>query len=116
MRTIDNTIKALQYLCNTLGKKDIPLYWVMLILLVAESGSNGTTTKEVAENINMSQGIASRTVKLLSKYVNPVTKQLEGLGILVALQNDLHYRHRQRIYLTEHGKQMVEKLTSILEK
>lgn len=116
MQSVNKLIKALKFMCETLGKKDVPLYWVVLILLVYEAGEMGTTTKEASEAINMTQGIASRTVKLLSRYVNPVTNQLDGFGILVALQNDLHHRHRQRIYLTDHGKQIVAEMLRIMEK
>ena len=116
MKSVSRLIKALKFMCETLGKKDVPLYWVVLILLVHEAGDLGTTTKEASEAINMPQGIASRTVKLLSRYVNPVTNQLDGFDILVALQNDLHHRHRQRIYLTDHGKQVVAELLRIMEK
>lgn len=114
--SVHNLVRALNFLCDAIGKKDIPLYWVTLILLVYEAGEKGITTKEASESINMTQGIASRTVKLLSRYLNANTKQLDGFDILVALQNDLENRQRQRIYLSEHGKQIVKEMLKILEK
>ena len=112
---IDNLTKALEYLKDTIGKKDMPLYWVELLLRVAASGDKGVTTKEVAEVVGMTQGIASRTVKLLPHYYNTVTEQWEGHNILHALQNDPIHRHRQRIYLTEHGKYIIDGLVRILK-
>jgi len=116
MKSVSKLVNALKFMCEVLGKKEVPLYWVILILLVYNAGERGTTTKEASEAINMTQGIASRTVKILSRYVNPVSNQLAGFDILVALRNDLHHRHRQRIYLTDHGKQVVAELLRVMEK
>lgn len=116
MKSAMKLIHALKFMCEMLGKKDVPLYWVVLVLIVYEAGEIGITTKEAAEAINMTQGIASRTVKLLSRYVDPTTGEVAGHDILIALQNDIHYRHRQRIYLTEHGKHVVKEMLLRLEK
>jgi len=115
MREIAKLAKAFKFLCDVTGKKDIPMYWGTFLLIVAEAGELGITTKEVSEAIDMTQGIASRTVKLMSKFYNPATKEVDGLDLLVALNNDMHYRQRQRVYLTDHGKQVVEQLKKILK-
>lgn len=115
MKSASKLIKALKFISETLDKKDVPLYWVTLVLTVYEAGDKGVTTKEAAEDIDMTQGIASRTVKLLSRYID-ASGNLVRFDLLVAMQNDLHHRHRQRIYLTEHGKNVVEAMLRIMEK
>lgn len=111
---LNKIIDVLRFVRETIGKKDMPLYWLELFLKVAEHGEFGVTTKEIAEELGMTQGIASRTVKLMSRYVNPKTKQCEGFDLLVSVKNDMIHRHRQRLYLSEHGKQVVEQIWKIL--
>jgi DNA-binding MarR family transcriptional regulator len=107
---LNKIIDVLVFIREVVGKKDMPLYWVEFFLKVAEHGEIGVTTREVAAELGMTQGIASRTVKLMSRHLNPKTKTIEGFDLLVAVNNDMVHRHRQRVYLSDHGKKIIEQI------
>jgi len=115
MINLENMAKAIKYFCTVTEKKDMPLYWLAFFLLVAKNAEHGITTKEASEEIGMTQGIASRTVKLMSLYRNPETNQREGLGLLIPLQNDETFRARQKVYLTDKGREIAAKLQEIMK-
>jgi len=92
-----------------IGKKDVPTIWLEFLLRVAASGSRGITTKQVAEEIGMNQGIASRMVKIMSRYQDAKSRKMEGYDVFVAVP-DYEYRHRQRVFLSAKGKSLVQKL------
>lgn len=105
--SVEKLRHAIHHIQSEIGKKELPAYWIEFLLLVAEKGDEGITTKEAAEILDMTQGIASRTVKLMTKHYNPATKEVEGFDVLTTTQ-DMEYRHRMRVYLTEKGKKIVE--------
>lgn len=115
MSNLEKMADAIKYFCAITEKKDMPLYWLAFFLLVAKHGEYGVTTKEASEEIGMTQGIASRTVKLMSLYRNPDTGNREGLGLLIPLQNDETFRARQRVYLTDKGREVAKKLHEIMK-
>ncbi len=59
---LNKIIDVLGFVRVVIGKKDMPIYWLELFLKVAEHGEFGVTTKEIADELGMTQGIASRTV------------------------------------------------------
>lgn len=105
--------EALHSIRNDIGKKEMPIYWLEFILLVYKSGEDGITTIEASNSLGMTQGIASRMVKLMSKYHNPKTKESDGLDILET-KPDLKFRHRQRVVLTEKGKEILKRAESYI--
>jgi DNA-binding MarR family transcriptional regulator len=113
--------KAIRSIQEDIDKKEMPLYWFEFLLMVAEAGDKGILTKEASQTLGMTQGIASRMVRLLSRYHKSEKEHesngrnkmnnsdnadrdndYEGLDILQTRQ-DLHYRHQQRVFLTEKG-------------
>ena len=100
---------ALKVLRSEIGKKDIPAHWVEFLLMVAAAGPKGVTTKEVADCIGMSQGISSRTVRVLSRYPDAESRKQMGYDMLVTVP-DYEYRHRQRVFLSAKGEHIFKKL------
>lgn len=114
--TFDTLATILNILRTEIGdKKDMPVYWLEFFLLVSQAGPRGVTTKEVAEEIGMGQPIASRMVKLLSRYPDPVTKKMEGADIYVTFL-DHEYRHRTRVALSAKGQRIAAHIKKYLEK
>lgn len=111
---LNKIIDVLEFVRETLGKKDLPIDWLEFFLKVAEHGDLGVATREVAASLGMSQGNASRTVKMMSRYINKKTKECDGLDLIVAVHNDMVFRQRQRVYLSNHGKQVVEQIWKLL--
>lgn len=105
--------KALRLLRDEIGKKDMPVYWLEFFLMVAEAGETGATTKEIADQIEMGQGIASRMVKLLSRYYDHETGMMAGADLFSIVPDHIH-RHRQRVFLSEHGKAVAKKIEEYL--
>jgi DNA-binding MarR family transcriptional regulator len=95
--------KTIGILREAVGKKDIPAIWLEFFLRVADAGEKGIRTQELIHDLDMTQGIASRTVKLLSRYYNTVTEQSEGYDLLVTAP-DFYYRKQQRVFLSDRGK------------
>ena len=114
MPAITKFAEALKYLRTYLDKKTVPMYWIEFLLVVAAAGDQGTTTVEAAKEVNMQQAIASRTVGILSESWNKETRRMEGYQLIMPLQNDPHYKQRQRLYLTKKGKALVADLEKIL--
>ena len=114
--TFTNLREAINAIRTAFGddKKDMPLSWAELLLLVAERGDEGITTKEIYETLNMSQGIASRTVKLMSTYYDKQTEQVDGYDLL-SIHQDMVYRHRQRVRLTPKGWDIMNSAVASLE-
>ena len=94
------------------------MYWVEFFINVGESGEKGILTKELSEEMGITQGIASRMVKLLStfKEVNPETgiSEVKGQGLFMTYPDD-EYRHRQRVRLSSKGKDIFIKVLRMLE-
>lgn len=111
--SLDKLQQAICHIRTEIDKKDMPAYWIEFLLIVADAGDDGITTVEAAKLINMTQGIASRTVKLLSSYYDETNKVLTGPQILKT-KTDLQHRHRQRVLLSEKGKQMMEEVKRIM--
>lgn len=105
---------ALKTLRTEIDKKDIPLIWVEFFLLVAASKDKGIRTQEVQKELGMTQGIASRMVKLMSRYIDPDTKQYAGADIFTTLP-DHEYRHQQRVFLSTKGKEIARKIEAIMK-
>lgn len=101
--------KALRTLRLAVGKKDIPAIWLEFFLIVADAEPKGITTQEVIEELDLTQGIASRIVKMLSKYYDPIKKEQAGYDLFVTAP-DHFYRHRQRVFLSDFGKSVATKL------
>ena len=108
-------VDVLETLRSELGRKDIPLPWVEFFLRVAAAGDLGITTQEVAADIGMAQGVASRMVKIMSKYLDTKTRKMEGHDVFVTIPN---YEHllRQRVALSTHGKEVVAKIVKKMNK
>jgi len=104
-----NVLKVLR---TELDKKDVPLIWIEFFLLVAASEGKGIRTQEVQKELGMTQGIASRMVKLMSLYLDPVTRKMEGYDVFTTLP-DFEYRHQQRVYLSAKGKEIAAKIESM---
>ena len=119
--------KAIRSIQEDIGRKETPLYWFEFLLIVAEAGDKGVLTKDAANTLGMSQGIASRMVRLLSRYHKKPKgheskdrnnenntdnayrdNDFEGLDILQTSQ-DLLYRHQQRVFLAEKGIKIMKK-------
>ena len=113
MSSLKKLIKAAQFLGDAFGKNEAPLNWVIFLLTVAETGDKGITAPELAIEVGVSQGIISRTTKLMTSSYNPAAKQIIGLDLLKTEQ-DFYYRNRQRVYLSEHGKAVVARLKEIM--
>ena len=124
---INKLRQAIHHIQSEIGKKEMPAYWIEFLLLVAEAGDEGITTKKTVETLGMSQGIASRIVKLMSDcYFEKDFKaqydksnedtplvRFEGYGLLKT-ESDLVHRHRQRLFLSEKGKRIVEEAVSFM--
>lgn len=106
------TLKTLR---SEIDKKDIPLIWVEFFLLVAATKDKGIRTQEVQKELGMTQGIASRMVKLMSTYMDPVSRTMQGYNVFTTLP-DHEYRHQQRVYLSSKGKAIAAKVESIMSK
>ncbi|BCS54101.1 hypothetical protein [Geobacter sp. SVR] len=101
--------KALGTLRRAVGKDDIPAVWLEFFIAVVQHGEAGVTTQELIGELGMSQGNASRIVKILSRFYNHHKKESDGLDLIVTAP-DPHYRHRQRLFVSEHGKAVVAEL------
>ena len=102
----------MRILREEIDKKDAPVYWLEFFLLVAEMGEEGITTVDASEIIGITQGIASRIVKIFSRYPNPVTGKTEGYDLIVEARDSV-YRQRQRVFLSEHGKKLIARIAGI---
>ena len=101
--------KALRSIQEDLGKPDIPSYWIEFMFIIAAAGAEGVTTKEAAEKLGMKQSVASRMVKLMSEYWDDKNKRFAGERIFET-KPDLVHRHRQRVFLSERGKEIMNKV------
>jgi len=110
MTNLSYLVKSISVLRKEIDKKDVPATWLEFFLLVAEAGEAGITTKEVSERVGVTQGVGSRTVKLLSQYYNHTTGETDGLDLLVTVSDQVH-RHRQRVLLSEKGKGIIAKVS-----
>jgi hypothetical protein len=95
----------IRFLYQMFGNKAVPAYWIHLLLIVDDSGLKGITTNQVARLIMMENSTASRVIKLMSKYINPVTNKIEGYDLLVQ-SRDIVHRQRQRIFLSKKGEKL----------
>lgn len=106
--------KALRFMREFLDKKEVPAYWLEFIILVHMAGPQGINTKEVASELGMTQGIASRLVKIMSLYHDRESESQLGFNILGAIP-DMEFRHRQQVYLTKKGEELMKGIEKILE-
>jgi len=95
-------------------KQGMPSYWVEFFLKVAAAGPEGVNTKEVAEEIGMTQAASSRMVKLMSQYMDPDTRKMLGRDIYVTFP-DMEYLHRQRVRLSKKGIAIAEKFQKLIQ-
>lgn len=110
---IINVVKALLYFRSVVGQKRCTIRYFEFFLRVIAAGDMGVTTVEIASDMRMVQSISSKVVKDFSQYIDKNNK-LVGLNLIMGLQNDLHYRRRQRLYLTNKGKKVAEKIKELL--
>ena len=106
--------KLIYLIKKEIGKEDLPTSWLEFFLLVAISGDEGVTTMEVCDGIGMAQAPASRMVKIMSTYLDPKTRSSAGLGIYTTFP-DHEYRHRQRVILTQKGKDIIKAAERLLK-
>ena len=111
---LDKLCLALNSIRTSINIKAIPLYWVEFLLIVAKSGDKGITTMEVCKELGMTQGIASRLVKMMSLHLDSKTKEIKGNDLLQTEQ-DLEFPHRQRVLLSAKGKQIIDNALSFLK-
>lgn len=111
MADIHQLRRCMCLLRTAVSKKPVPAYWLEFFLLVAETGEEGITTLDAGESIGMTPGIASRTVKLLSKYTDE-TGKLVGPDLFVIVPDHIH-RQRMRIFLSKNGKKLAAKLAAL---
>lgn len=112
---VSQLMKIMKVLRQEIGhSKDIPQYWAEFFLAVGESGNRGILTKELSEELDITQGIASRLVKLMSTYKDKDTGKIEGRGLFTTFPDD-EYRHRQRVVLSGKGKEVMIKIERMLE-
>jgi len=113
MKNIERMMRGIQYLGDIFENQAAPLNWAVMFLTVGTAGDGGTTTKELTEIVGVSQGIVSRTVRVMSRSYNPQADCIEGMD-LIRTEQDMFNRHRQRVFLSEKGKVVFKKLTEIL--
>lgn len=113
MQNAMKMVKAVSILQKAISKRDVPVTWIHLLILVADAGEKGITAVELTKEIGIVQGIVSRTVKVLSTYYNPTTKQMEGAALLFVTPDPI-YRHRYSIILTTQGKKVMKKFEEAL--
>lgn len=111
----DQLAKVLEVFSSETGKKDVPAHWVQFFCHVVSAGPRGVTTKEVADEIEMNQGIASRMVRIMSRYMDTKTREMEGYDVYITFL-DHEYRHRQRIALSAKGKVVAEAIQKVMDK
>ena len=87
--------------------RELPAYWIEFLLLIALSGEEGITTVDLAAQIGMGRAIASRVTKIMSRYFDAETQAESGYGLIVTA-TDKVLRHRQRLFLSEKGKQLCD--------
>jgi DNA-binding MarR family transcriptional regulator len=87
---------------------DMTLNQVLVLLLVALK--QGTTQREVMEQIGVSDSSTSRIVALLSSYGNRGT----GPFHLIDLSEDPQDRRTKHLHLTKRGQALVDRLTRVL--
>lgn len=91
-------------------KPDATVTWLELFLAVADAGDGGITTLEIYDYLYLKQANGSRIIKVLSSTFNPKTKETEGYGLL-RTELDAVHRHRYRLFLTDKGKELLNKIT-----
>lgn len=118
MSQISKMVKAIDIFQRKMGKRskasnDLTAVWIEMLLMVAEAGEAGTTSKELGDTIGVAQGIISRTTKYLSIYKNKVTGDWEGYD-LIKKEKDMENLHRDRIFLTTKGKKFIREIEDAL--
>ena len=86
-------------------RKNVPAYWLELLLVVAAAGEDGINQMDAYAKVGMHPGIASRVVKLMSKYPGK-SGEIEGYN-LIKTEQDTFLRHRQRLFLTKKGLALI---------
>ncbi len=106
-----NVLKVLR---TEIGKKGTPGIWLEFYLIVADSGDKGVRSQKVQKELGMTQGVASRMTKLMSRYPDPKNHgRMIGQDIFISHQDDYH-RAQQRVFLSAKGRSIYEKLKSYL--
>lgn len=118
MTQVVKMLKALDKMQRTMGKRseansDLTVTWVEILFHIAAAGEKGITSKELEQNIQVAQGIISRTTKYLGVYKNRVTGKMEGYGF-VSKTKDPDNLHRDLILLTSRGKKFMAEIEQAL--
>ncbi len=104
-----DTLKAgIEILRKGVGRKDVPAYWLEFLLVVATAGPAGINQMDAYAQVGMLPGIASRVVKLMSKYED-TTGKMEGYD-LIKIGQDTLLRHRKRLFLSKKGLALVAEI------
>ena len=108
-------IKAIKLIQDAIGKRDVPLNWIELLLRVADAGDTGITAKELEPKIGIAQGVISRTVGILSRQWDEKKGSMGGAELLFSTPDPMN-RHRHAIILTAKGKELLAEISKVLSK
>jgi len=105
--------KALNLFQQYTGKRDVPVTWITLLLVIAEAGEAGAGSDELLKRVGVAQGIISRTVRLLSTYYDKSLGSMAGCE-LVTVTPDPRNRRQFTNILTPRGRELMAALEKVL--
>lgn len=110
-----NFVKGVKYLRSTV-QGDWQLQQIHIWLTVAANHPNGITMPDIGEQLGMVQGIVSRNCRSLGKYGHEDKdgrKEVRGHD-LIQISPDIWETRKYRVYLSQKGEMVREKLMEIL--